>query len=65
MTLTLVPAGAAQRHTLIKGDVIADLSGLPDHNAHAVIDKETPANFRAGMNLNAGHPTANVRHHAR
>ena len=37
-----------KRNALIDGHVVADLGGLADDHAHAVIDEEAPADFRAG-----------------
>ena len=42
MTLALLPAGTAQGYAVVEGAVVADDSGLADHDAHAVIDEETP-----------------------
>ena len=38
---------AAERDALIDRHVVADLGGLADHHAHAVIDEEAPADLRA------------------
>ena len=54
MALALVPGGAAERHAVIQGDVVADLGGLADHDAGAVVDEEAPADARAGMNVDIG-----------
>ena len=62
MPLALVPAGSTQRHALIESDIIADLGCLADHDAHAVIDKETTTDLCARMNLDPGQPTAERRH---
>ena len=53
MALAVLLAGAAQRDALVQQHVVADLRGLADHHAHAVIDEEAAADARAGMNLDA------------
>src|SRR5205807_10370648 len=54
-------AGAAERHAGIEGAVVADLAGLADHHAHAVVDEQAPADPRAGMDLDPGHHTPQMR----
>ena len=46
-------AGTAERDALVKQHVVADLRGLADHHARAVIDEEAAADGRAGMDLDA------------
>ena len=63
-TMTLFPrvgwrlpwslASAAQGDPVVKQAVVADLGGLPDDDAHAVVDDQPPADLRAGVDLNAG-----------
>src|SRR3990167_9088770 len=65
MALTLVPTGAAKGYTLVKSDVIADLGGFTDDDAHTVVDKETPANLRTRVNFDTRRPAPEVRHHSR
>ncbi len=60
VAFTLFEADTAQGDLVIKGDIIADLGSLADHDAHAVVDEETPADHRAGMDLNPGEPTGDL-----
>ena len=53
MALALLPAGAAQGHTVIEGAVVADLRRLADHHPHAMVDEKTPPDPRPGVNLDA------------
>lgn len=53
---------AAERHTLVKGDVIADLGGLADDDTHPMIDEDAPADACAGMDLDAGQNAAGMRY---
>lgn len=48
MTLALVPAGAAQGHSLIESDVITNLGGFTNDDPHAVIDEETTPDLGPG-----------------
>ena len=43
MPLLALEAGAAERHALEQGHVLADLRRLADHDAHAVVDEEAAA----------------------
>ena len=52
---------AAQGHPVIERDVVADLRGLADHHAHAVVDEEAAADAGAGMDLDAGQEAAEMR----
>ena len=54
--------GAAEGHSLIKRAVIADLGGLADDYAHAVIDKQPPADARAGVDLDPRQHPPQMRH---
>ena len=54
MALAGVLAGAAQGDPVIDGAVVADLGGLTENDAHAVVDEQLVADLGAGMNLNAG-----------
>src|ERR1017187_10530467 len=65
MPLADVLARAAQGHALVHGHVVAHDGGLANHHAHPVIDKQPPPNARAGMNLNAGMETSDLRHRPR
>ena len=55
---------ATQRHTVIKGAVVADLGGLADHDTHAVIDEQPAADAGAGMDLDAGQHPPDMRDEA-
>ena len=50
----------SQRNALIDRHIVGDLSGLPDHHSHAVIDKETLADLSAGMDLDSSEETTDV-----
>ena len=56
---------AAKGHSLIQGDVVADDRGLADDDAHAMIDEEAPADFRAGMDFDSGDEPAELRQRPR
>jgi len=45
---------AAERDPLVEGHVAADLGRLADHHPHAMIDEESAADLRAGVNFDAG-----------
>src|SRR2546423_13889280 len=68
--MALLPAllagrpSAAQRHTVIKGAVVADLGGLADNPTHAVIDEQPAAHCGAGMGLDAGQHPPDMRDEA-
>lgn len=51
MALAGIPGDPAEGHTVIKGHIVADLGGLADHHATAMIDEEAPANGGAGMDV--------------
>src|SRR5260370_8523442 len=53
--------GAAKRHALIDRAVIANFRRFTNHHAHAVIDEYTPPERRAGMDLDAGQETRELR----
>src|SRR5580704_3434419 len=56
VALFLLEAGAAERDALVEQHVVADLCGLADDDAHAVIDKEATPNLGARMDFDAGDP---------
>ena len=65
--MALLPAGqrgAAQGHALIKRAIVADFGGLADDDAHAVIDKQPPADVSAGMNFDPGKEPPEMRYEA-
>lgn len=51
-------------HPGVKRAIVADLGGLTDHQAHPVIDKETPADPCAGVDLDAGQHAPEMRQKA-
>ena len=65
MALAFVPAGAAQGHPVIQGDVIADLCGFTDHHPHAVVDKEPTTNLGTRVDFNTGQPAGKRGNNAR
>ena len=64
MALAGGKARATERDTLVERHVIADLSGLADHNAGAVIDEQALADARGWMNLDPGHGSGHQRDRA-
>ena len=48
--------GAAQRNVLVDRDVVADLGAFADH-AEAVVEEETLADLRTGMDVDPGQET--------
>ena len=55
---------AAERDALVDRAVVADLGRLADHDAHAVVDEDAPADLRARMDLDAGEEARQVRDEA-
>ena len=47
-------AGAAQSDTVVDGAVVPDLTGLTEHDAHAVINEQASADGGTGVDLDAG-----------
>ena len=56
---------AAERDALIQRDVIADFARFADDHAHGVVDEETAADFRGGVNFHARHETSELARDAR
>ena len=52
VTLADVLAGTTEGHTLVEGAVVPDLGGLADDDAHTVVDEQTLADGRTGVDLN-------------
>src|SRR5579859_6759559 len=52
---------ASQSHTLVEGHIVADDTGLADHDPHAVVDEEAAADLRPGMNFNSGQQARDLR----
>ncbi len=65
VALALVPGRAAQRNAVIERRIVADLRRLADHDSHAVVDENAPADRRAGVDLDSRQPAAPVRQPAR
>ena len=65
MAFASLVSGSAQSHVLINQNVVANLGGLSDHDAHAVVDEKPAADRRAGMDLNAGEKARYLRNHSR
>ena len=61
VALAGVLAGAAEGDAVVDGAVVADLGGLADDDAHAVVDEQTAADFSAGVYLDAGHMPRELR----
>src|SRR5436190_15942448 len=62
-------AESAERHALVQLDILADIAGLADDDAGAVVDEEAGADAGAGMDVDArlgmrvfGHHARNQRH---
>ena len=53
MALALVLAGAAQGHPVVEQHIVSHLGGLADDDAHAVVDDETAADLRPGVDLDS------------
>ena len=53
MALAGVLAGAAQSDAVVDGAVVSDLTGLTEHDAHAVIDEQASADGGTGVDLDA------------
>src|SRR5580704_14302335 len=51
MPLLFLGAGAAERDALVDENVVTDFGRLAHYDSHAVIDEQSPPDFRAGMNF--------------
>jgi hypothetical protein len=49
---------------VVEGAIVSDNRCLTDHDSHAMIDKKSPANLRARMNLYPRQQTGKIRQHA-
>ena len=65
MPFALLLASAAEGHALIKRHVLTKLRRLPDNNSRAVVNEQSVANRRAGVNLYPRQEPAEVRHQPR
>ena len=68
-TLAFCRGKSAERNALIHFDVISDYSGFADDDSRAMVDEKSFADFRAGVNVDAGfvvrpfgHNSRNQRH---
>jgi hypothetical protein len=65
LLIALAVAVDARRHAtqgdaMIKCHIVADLAGLADHHAHAVVDEEAPADLGARVDLDSREPAAQL-----
>ena len=65
MALAAFFARAAERDALIQRDVIADFARFADNHAHGMVDEETTADLRGGVNFHARHKTGELARNAR
>ena len=65
MPLASFVSGATQSHILINQNVVANFGGFADYDAHAMIDKKTPADGGAWVNFDSGEKAGELRDHAR
>jgi hypothetical protein len=65
MPLALLFARSTQCHALIKQRVVADLGGLTDHHAHAVIDKTPASDGGPRMDLDPSDTSIELRKDSR
>src|SRR5262249_56960603 len=65
MPLAFFLAGPAQGNALVHQHIISDLSGFPDDDAGAMIDKKPTADARSRVDLDTGEKAAELRNHAR
>src|SRR5690606_36342449 len=65
MALAFIPAGAAERDTVIERDVVANFGGFADDDTGAVIDKKTLTDTRTGMNIDIADQTSDKGQQAR
>ncbi len=54
MALADFLASSTERHTLVERDIVTDHGGLADHHAQTMIDEQTSADLRPGMDFNTG-----------
>lgn len=65
MPLLMLCSSSAKRYAMIDLAVITDLRGLSDDHAHAMIDQQSSADLRAGMDLDTGHMPRKLRKRTR
>jgi len=56
---------AAESDAVVEHHTVADLSGLANDDAHAVVDEETAADGGAGVDFHTGEETGDLRQDAR
>src|SRR6185312_2427235 len=61
MAFALFLAGATESPSLIKRDIISNDRSLADDDTHPVIDEETAADLRAGMDFNTSQQARDLR----
>src|SRR4029077_17056548 len=61
MAFSLIPRSSAKRYAVVEGDIVADLRGFADDDAHTVIDKKPPPDDSSWMDLDASQKTGDVR----
>ena len=65
MSFAPLESGTPQRYALIQQNVIAQLGGLADDNAHAMVDEKPVADGGSRMDLNAGQKTRELGNQTR
>src|SRR5699024_1925885 len=65
VTLSLLGAYAAQGNPLVNGAVVTYYGGFSDHYPAAVVDQNSMAQLRAGMNLNQRKESGDLRQQPR
>ena len=61
VALAALVARASQGDALVQDAVVADNGRLAYHDAHGMIDEETPPKLSGGMNLDAGEKPRDLR----
>src|SRR5437764_3930517 len=65
MPLALLVARAAESDALIEHHIVTDFSSLTDHDAHAMVNEEAPADGGARMDFDAGEQAGDLRNESR
>ena len=61
--LAAVGLGAAEGNAVVHGYIVADDGGFADDHAHTVVDKQTSAYLRTGVDFNTCEPPPPLRKH--
>src|SRR5690606_4948731 len=61
MPFAVTSGPTAQGDAVVQHHVVADLRGLADHDAHAVVDEEPAADPCTRVDLDAGQPARELR----